>query len=235
MPNERKTIESEFHLPEPIRKVSQPFLRYLLLSLANYQIRIEGQLPAEPAILAAYPHAEHIDALFLPPNNIVFLAAADLLYTNRLVQVGSSFLLDTLPVVREEEAIGSHRRELERQGWVLDQRRKHLLIYPQGSRLGEVDSEVALLQQLKPGVVVMAKRLNKLVIPIGYFYPDNYRPRKGSDSAGQRLVRHFRGHSLPKISVVVRIGEPLEPPGQSRQERELFMSTLARELYHLAQ
>jgi 1-acyl-sn-glycerol-3-phosphate acyltransferase len=218
-----------------IRSFSQPLLRWLLLSLANYRITIEGKLPDEPSILAAYPHAEHIDALFLPPRNVVFIAGADVIYYNRVVQLASALMFDSLPLARDESATAALRTELTQQKAVLELRRKHLLIYPQGSRLGSARSEAELLRQLKPGVALMAAYHQVPVIPVGYVYPENFQPRKGGTSAGRRLLYHWRGHRLPRAEITVRIGEAIDPPeSHSRQDRALFLSVLARELFRLA-
>lgn len=225
--------EVDLHLPEPLRWIAQPLMRHILLALAGYKVSIVGELPKEPSLLAAYPHGEHANSLLLPPQKIVYMAAADTWYTNILLQLATSAIVDTVPVVRESSTVGHRNRELKLQERVFKKRKKHLLVYPQGTRSGPVDSAYQLRQQLKGGVGFMARYHNVPTVPVGFVYPADYQPAKGGIGAWLNFKNRLMG-SGRIVPVTVRIGEPIEPPPDgSKAARELFLAVLSRELFNL--
>lgn len=214
-----------------MRLLIQPLLRTLLLRLANYQVTIEGELPSKPSILAGYPHGEHANSILLPQKDLVALAGAD--HWHLLMRLLIMPVIDSLPIVRTGVGREERATEYDNQAKVLNERQKHLLIYPQGTRRGPAENAPALRQQIKRGVGFIAFHHQVDTVPIGFVYPDDYQPQKGGIGAWQniqaRLVRKGR-----KVPVTVRIGEPIEPPiSNSRPAIELYMNVLARELYNL--
>lgn len=225
--------ELDIHLPEPLRWAVQPLFRAVLLALAGYKVEVVGKLPKEPSLLAAYPHGEHANHILLPPKDIVYMAAADHWYTNILLQLATALVVDGIPVVREGANIARHNRELAVQADVLNKRKKHLLIYPQGTRRGPAETPYDLQRQLKHGIAFMALHLQKQTIPIGLVYPADFQPAKGKDNAWTNAKRRMVGGGRI-VPIVVRIGEPIEPPyDNTKLARELFLSVLARELFNL--
>lgn len=211
-------------------------IQAILRRVANYDVNIEGQLPQEPSLLLPYPHGEHADSILLPPRKVAYVAARDTFFTNVVQRYILAAVLDTIPITRGKSKELGHnqlKREIALQKQVLEQRHKHVVVYPQGTRRGSADSHDELRTQLKDGIPFMARKLQVPVVPIGIHRPDGYDPKKGGTNAWTEFKTALRsGQRAPGREVTVRMGDPL--PAEAIVDNELFMSTLAYELFALA-
>ncbi len=220
-----------FHYPLAVSRVIQPLARKILLGVANYQVKINQELPTEPTILVAYPHGEHANSLLLPPNEVGYLAAADYWFQNVFLRWAIANVVDVVPISRGEQF---SREEFDRE--ILHMKRlmkrnKHLLVYSQGSRLGPAESEKELQEQLKKGVLLMGRLLNvSSITPVGFVYPREYQPAKGGVSAWKRL----RSGDRSPVHIEVNIGDAIPVPGAPKGD-PAAMKRLAQSLYALAQ
>lgn len=225
------------HLPLSAANFIQTATRRFLLGLANYELTFEGELPPEPALLVGYPHGEHINSLFLPPTEVGYVGAADHWYKTILSQVLVALIADMVPVTREGATRTQLMEEILWQRDLMQERHKHVMVYPQGSRMGKAGSPAELQAQLKKGIFLMADVLQRSeVYPVGFQYPDDYNPHKGADSAGQRLKNSLLHGHLPDLKqVTVRVGAPIPlPVKRSKFEDTKTLKKMAETLYDLA-
>jgi 1-acyl-sn-glycerol-3-phosphate acyltransferase len=216
-----------------LRRLSQPVLRWLLLKLARYQVTIEGELPEDPSLLLAYPHGEHANSILLPSKDITYVAARDTFFKTQAQQTLLSFVLNTLPISRDEDFTRERfEQEVAAMQAAVEHQDHHLLVYPQGTRRGLATDAEELQCQLKPGIHLIAKKVGIPVVPVGIVYEDGYDPRKGGTDVWRETKKGLRhGRRPPQREVRVRIGEPLEVENRNRKE---FLAQLAQQLYQLA-
>jgi len=230
----QSTLDGPRLAPQLISGVTQPLLRALFLSLARYSVKIEGEFPKDPSLLLAYPHNEHINSILFPPNTVAIVAARDYWYDNAVLRFLVAGVADTLPLTRHGTGHKTLRQEISWQKDVMEQRNRHIVVYPQGSRSGASVSPGALTAQLQSGVPYMARKLDVPVYPVGFAYPDHNQPKKGGASAWTRFLAALRQGKLPEpTTVVLRVGEPLDVP-LSRDGDHAFLTLLAQQLWHLA-
>lgn len=230
----RMTESTLFPLSDIFTSRTQPVLQAMLRWLANYHVTLVGQLPDRPSLLLPYPHSEHIDSILLPARKTTLVAARDTFFRSAWQRVLLASVLDTIPLSRKEDF--SHTRfkeEIAMQQDVLQRRKKHVVVYPQGTRRGAAESVVELQTQIKKGVPLMARHLEVPVIPVGIHHPVGYTPRKGETDAWREAQAAWRRGAWPtRREVTVRIGEAL--PLEVLKDNELFFATLAQELFTLA-
>lgn len=231
----------DYPMKDVLRRMSKDFLMWL----ANYEVHIDGSLPHEPHLLAIYPHSEHMDSLYLPAQEIIYLAARDTFFRKTfglplLFYVVQATTIDIAPITRpgksETSGEGSQLQEMRMINQILKSGR-HVAVYPQGSRLGSVTDAGILHEQIKSGIADMARLNQTPVLPIGIQHHGRYQPRKGGESAWSRFLEAFinRGTRAEPHGVTVRIGsESLNPPARGDDAKQQFMATLARELHTLS-
>jgi len=231
----KNALQREFSgAPNWLRGLSQPVIRWLLLKLARYNVRIEGELPSDPSLLLAYPHGEHANSILLPSKDISFVAARDTFFKSQAQYMLLSLVLNLLPISRDEDFTRERfAQEVMAMKSAVEEQRHHLLIYPQGTRCGSATGVDELQRQLKPGIHLIAKQLDIPVIPVGIVYESvsGYDPRKGGTDAWRSTKNALRQkHLPPEREVLIRIGDALELDDMNRKE---FMTRLAQDLYQL--
>lgn len=236
----KNIIENPFILPLGWRNISQPISQSFLRWLIHYHVRIQGDYPESPAIIAAYPHGVHLDSMILSPKKTVYLAAGDTFYSkNGFTGLKDRFLrehlLNTIPIIRrnptEEE---NHQTQLLEQ-YVLTVLRSNLVIYPQGTRAGRVASSDALAATIRTGFISKAKIHNVQIVPVGFYRPNNDYPNKNTVGTLQ-LLKGILPFSK-KQQVVARIGTPInlnDRPVHKKSERILIAQEYAEIVFMLA-
>lgn len=229
------STESPLHLPRIVADPLQHVIRSTLLGLARYHVIIEGDLPDTPSLLLTYPHGEHANSILLPPSKVSYVAARDFFFQSTLMRYAISLAVDMLPITRQAASRETLYEEILLQQRMLHSRKKHVLVYPQGSRLGPAESREQLTQQIKPGVLLMAQQLEVPVIPIGLVYPPDYQPSKQGPNAWNELKSALKkGELPPHREVIVRTGQPLHIPETSnRKNRAHFAEITAEALWEL--
>lgn len=226
--------DGPLYYPEFFTDRFQPIIQQALLGLARYSVRIEGEMPLTPSLMMAYPHNEHINSVFFPPRETGFVVARDYWYENVLLRMLLATLFDSVPITRETTGASTLKQELLWQEEFMTKRQKNLVVYPQGSRVGDADSPAELAQDIKRGVALMARSLKVPVYPVGLVYPKQYRPKKNGESAWKRFVGAVSQGKLPEqTEITIRVGNPLSPPENRGQDVE-FLNTLASSMWHLA-
>jgi len=209
----RKSAESPFILPDVFRFFIQPISQSFLRWLIHYQVRVQGDYPESPAIIAAYPHGVHLDSMILSPRKTVYLAAGDTFYSKRGLggfwdRFSREMLLNTIPIVRINPTEEDHEQTKLLEQYILTIMRSNLVIYPQGTRSGKAENPDTLAAILKPGFISKAKLHNVPIYPVGFHRPNVDYPNKNIVGTKQLLTG-----VLPfskKQQVVARIGKPID-------------------------
>ncbi len=226
--------EGPIYYPQVLTDIVQPILRQALLSLARYEVSISGEQPNSPSLLLAYPHNEHINTLFFSPLENGAVVARDYWYENIFLRGLLATLYDTVPITRTATGTNTLKKEIQWQADLMEKRGKNILVYPQGSRIGSVDSPQDLAESLKRGVALMARSLQVPVYPVGIEYPEGYEPRKDGEDAWKRFTHSVAKRTLPeRVKIQVHYGTPILPPENRAHDTE-FLSTVAHTLWFLA-
>lgn len=233
VPKKYQRDDAPFFYPRAISDRLQPVVRQALLNwVARYSV-ISDALPETPSLLLAYPHGEHADHILFPTEQIGIIGARDYWFRSLLFRMLVATVVDALPVERENPTISTISQEVDWQKGFLQQRKKHLLLYPQGSRIGPAQSFSDLQEQIKSGAAFMARKLQVPVYPVVLHHQEGYVPQKGGTNAWDRFVQSLSSGQLPeKLPVRVEVGKEISIPNNKREDRA-FLTQLAQAFWSM--
>lgn len=231
-----KLTNSSFYkvpkFPEYISVWSQPLVRLLLLELANYKVETEGSFPSIPSLILPYPHGEHLNSFLMPGiEKISYLAASDTFYDVWWKGLALSLCLNILPITRDNVTRDSLLAEINQAKQAMDEKKHHVIVYPQGTRAGLASSLDEIKVGLKRGTEFIARRLDAPVFALGIVYENGYNPHKGGTDALAEMIRSFKRLQRPVRRNVRLRFEELDP--ETVKSRHLFINTLAQTLWRL--
>jgi cytidylate kinase len=179
------------------RPVLEPVLRFLLWLFVRVEFEGLERIPRQGPLLLAYNHIHLIDPLVIVawvPRYAVAIGKAEIFswpVVGPLVRI-----YPTIPIRRGELDMGALRQSLA----VLDAGHA-LIIAPEGTR-----SQSGELQQAKPGMVLLARQTDALILPVAV---------TGTSGFSQALRR------LRRVRVHYRFGRPFRfrwPEGKLKRE-----------------
>lgn len=181
-----------------------------------YGYRVEGRenFPTEGAALICANHQSHLDPMLVgttSPRRMNFLAKKELFQVPLLRQVIR--FLDSIPIDREGASSAAGLKETLKRL----KRQEMVLMFPEGKRTLD-----GALQPIMPGFVMLVKRTQVPLIPVGV------------SGAFRAWPRHRRWPLIgPRIRIV--IGSPIHPSDYADLSDQAIIELLERRLREVFQ
>jgi 1-acyl-sn-glycerol-3-phosphate acyltransferase len=186
--------------------------------MLGFRLRVEGRqnMPPSGPVLVIANHQSFLDPMAIGsavlPRPLGYLARKTLFNNRPFGALLRSY--GVVPINQEGIGIEGIRSILEQL-----QAGRAVLVFPEGERCGD-----GKLHELKPGIALLMRRVQALILPVGIAGAFELWPR---------------GRPLPKLApicfpsqagVAVSIGRPLSPERFSGRPREQVLEELSKEL-----